>query len=294
MRIPTKSRSVSLFLTALLAGMMVLPAMSFAAQPTVNLGTTAGFAILAGETITNTGATTVNGDIGLAPGTDFPGQADITLNGALHLADAVALQAQNDLVIAYADAAGRTPVTRIETELGGKTLLPGVYDSESTTFEINGTLTLDAQGDPDAVFIFKMGKTLVAMSGSNVNLINGARFCRVFWQVGSSATLGTGAHFVGHILADVSITLDKGATVQGQLLAKSGSVVLNNNTITNGFCSNVLASGTTTPTATPRTTVAGGKLPNTATPWYNILVAGSVLAFAGAFGLVKSARKMHE
>ena len=165
-----------LLLALLLVAMMAVPAMSMAAQPTVNLGTTSSFAVLAGETITNTGSTTISGDaggnVGLHPGTAFPGQAGVTLSGAVHLADAVALQAKNDLVTAYDDAAGRTPVTSIATELGGRTLTPGVYDSAAGTFGITGTLTLDAQGDPNGVFIFKTTSTLITASGSRVNLIN--------------------------------------------------------------------------------------------------------------------------
>ena len=229
---------------------LAVPAKSKAAQPTVNLGTTSSFAVLAGETITNTGPTTINGDVGLHPGTAFTGQASVTINGAVHLTDAVALQAKNDLVTAYNDAAGRTPVTQIPTELGGTTLIPGTYASAAGTFQITGTLTLDAQGDPDGVFVFQTDSTLITASGSNVSLINSARFCRVFWKVGSSATLGTNSHFVGHIFALTSITATTGATVEGQLLARNGAVTLDTNTITNGFCAD-------TPDATATLRVEG-------------------------------------
>src|SRR5450756_2346996 len=240
MKTLNRMRHTPLLLALLLVAMMAVPAMSMAAQPTVNLGTTSSFAVLAGETITNTGSTTISGDaggnVGLHPGTAFPGQAGVTLSGAVHLADAVALQAKNDLVTAYDDAAGRTPVTTIATELGGRTLTPGVYDSESGTFQITGTLTLDAQGDPNGVFIFKTTSTLITASGSSVSLIGSARYCRIFWKVGSSATLGTNSHFVGHIFALTSIAAQTGATVQGQLLARNGEVTLDTNTITNGIC----------------------------------------------------------
>src|SRR5665811_1338785 len=233
MKTLNQMRHMPLLLPLLLVAMMAVPTMSMAAQPPVNLGTTSSFAVLAGETITNTGPTTINGDVGLHPGTAFTGRTSVTVNGAVHLADAVALQAKSDLVTAYNDAAGRTPVTTIVTELGGRILTPGVY--ASGTFGITGTLTLDAQGDPNAVFIFKTGSTLITASGSSVNLINGARFCRVFWKVGSSATLGTNSHFVGHIFALASITATTGATVEGQLLARNGAVTLDTNTITNGL-----------------------------------------------------------
>ncbi|NLB52725.1 MAG: DUF3494 domain-containing protein [Syntrophomonadaceae bacterium] len=242
-----KIRFVSLMVTIILTVMMAFPTMITAAQPTVDLGSTENFAVLAGSAITNTGTTTINGDVGLspAPTTAYTPGASLTLNGALHLTDAVADQAQSDLITAYNDAAGRTPVTTIPTELGGTTLIPGVYDSADGTFEITGTLTLDAQGDPDGVFVFKTESTLITASNSSINPINGARFCRIFWQVGSSATLGTDSDFVGHIFALQSITANNSATVQGQFLARNGAVTLNTNTITNGFCETPQAPPTT-------------------------------------------------
>jgi hypothetical protein len=144
-------------------------------------------------------------------------------------------------------------------------LKPGVYDSESGTFQITGTLTLDAQGDPDGVFVFLTESTLITAPDSSVALLNSARFCRIFWQVGSSATLGTNSHFVGHIFAMQSIAAQNGATVQGQLLARNGAITLERNTITNGLCA----------------TVSGGELPTTATPWYNLLLAGVGLLIVG-------------
>ena len=245
MKTLNKMRFIALLLTLLLAVMMAVPTMSMAAQPTVNLRTTSSFAVLAGTTITNTGPTTISGsspegggDVGLYPGSAFPGQADVTLSGTgtVHINDTVAIKATTDLEAAYDDAAGRTPVTTIPTELGGTTLKPGTYDSADGTFQITGTLTLDAQDDPDGVFVFKTASTLITAAGSNVNIINGARYCRVFWKVGSSATLGTNSHFVGHIFALTSIAAQTGATVQGQLLARNGAVTLDTNTITNGIC----------------------------------------------------------
>jgi len=216
-----KMKFISILLILSLGVIIAVPTVSMAAQPTVNLGSTSGFAVLAGSTITNTGTTIINGsvgaDVGLYPGTVFSGRASVSPIGAVHLADAIAIKAKDDLVIAYDDAAGRTPVTRISSELGGTTLTPGTYDSADGTFQITGNLTLDAKGDPDGVFVFKTASTLITASGSNVNLINSARFCRTFWKVGSSATLGTNSHFVGHIFALASITATTGATVQGQL-----------------------------------------------------------------------------
>src|SRR5665647_2644044 len=182
MKTLSKTRLMPLLLTLLLVVMMAvsaMPAVSMAAQPAVDLGTTESFAVLAGSAITNTGPTTINGDVGMHPGTAFTGQANVTMNGALHLTDAVASGAKDDLVTAYNDAAGRTPVTRISTELGGTTLTPGTYDSASGTFGITGTLTLDAQGDPDGIFVFKTASTLITASASSVSLINGAQSCHV-------------------------------------------------------------------------------------------------------------------
>ncbi len=254
MKIHNKIGFISLLRTLFLVVIIAVPTMSMAAttQPTVELGTTSTYAVLAGSTITNTGATIINGDaggnVGLSPGTSFTGQAAATISGVVNLANAAAVLAKNDLVIAFNDANGRSPVTRIPTELGETTLTPGTYDSADGTFQISGTLTLDAQGDPDGVFIFKTASTLITASGSNVTLINSARYCRTFWPVGSSATLGTNSHFVGHILAMDSITVTTGATVQGQLMARNGAVTLDTNTITNGICA-------TTPTTPAITTL---------------------------------------
>jgi uncharacterized repeat protein (TIGR01451 family) len=234
---------VALALPIAMLVMMTIPSTTMAAQPTVGLGTAASFAVLAGSGITNTGPTTINGDAGGDVGSDptgtFTGEADVTLTGTVHLADAVAAQAKADLVTAYNDAAGRGPVTTIPADLGGQLLYPGVYDTASGAFSITGTLTLDAQGDPDGVFIFKTASTLITASNSDIDLLNGARYCRTFWQVGSSATLGTDSHFVGHIFALTDITANTGASVQGQLLARNGAVTLDTNTITNGFCATI-------------------------------------------------------
>lgn len=282
-----KKRSSRLIVIAVLLVAMAIPVVSYAAQATVNLGTTSTFAVLAGTTITNTGPTVINGtaggDVGLYAGPSFTGQDEATISGAVHLADAVAGVAKDDLVTAYNDAAGRTPVTTIPTELGGTTLKPGVYDSESGTFEITGTLTLDAEGDPDGVFIFLTDSTLVTMPNSMIDLLNSARFCRIFWQVGTSATLGTNSHFVGHIFAMESIDAQKGATIQGQLLARTGAVTLNNNTITNGLCTTIQTS-----------TITGGTLPATTTPWYNILLIGVSLIVVGGVSWSFSRRNEYD
>ncbi len=238
-----KAQFIPVLLALLLVIALAVPAMpseGIAAQSTVNLGTASSFGVLAGSEITNTGTTWIGGsaggDVGLHPGTAFTGSEDVTIeNGDIYIDDAVAEQAKVDLVTAYNDAAGRESDETIAADLGGRTLTPGVYTSASS-IGITGTLTLDAQGDPNAVFIFQAGSTLTTASDSEIVLINDAQPCRVFWQVGSSATLGTNSNFVGHILAMESITVTTGAEVQGQLLARNGAVTLDTNIITNDFC----------------------------------------------------------
>jgi Ice-binding-like len=190
--------------------------------------------------VTNTGPSTVNGDLGVTPGAAITGFPPGTVNGTVHAADAVALQAQSDLTTAYNDAAGRTPPAAVPADLGGLTLTGGVYKSASA-LGLTGALTLDAQGDPNTVFIFQAASTLITASASHVNLINGAQPCNVFWQVGSSATLGTSSVFVGNILALTSVSMNNAVTVQGRALARNGSVTMINDTLTVGRC----APGTT-------------------------------------------------
>ncbi|WP_440074389.1 ice-binding family protein, partial [Streptosporangium sp. OZ121] len=198
----------------------------------MGLGTAGAFAVLAGSTVTNTGATVVTGGLGLSPGTAVTGFPPGTVNGAIHAADAVAAQAKVDLVAAYNDAASRTPSATVGTELGGTTVTPGVYTSAAGTFGITGTLTLDAQGDSGAVFVFQAASTLITASASTVVLTGGAQARNVFWQVGSSATLGTGSSLAGNVLALTSITVTTGVSVNGRVLARNGAVTLDTDTIT--------------------------------------------------------------
>jgi hypothetical protein len=219
-----------------------------AAQAPIGLGTAGGFAVLAGSGITNTGATTITGNVGTFPTPSETGFGSVTLAGANHVGDAVTQQAKTDLTTAYGTAAGAGPATAVPTELGGRTLTPGVYGGP--TLAVTGTLTLDTLGNPDAVFVFQASSTLITASNSAVTVLNGATACNVFWQVGSSATLGTGSHLIGSVLALTSITATTGATVDGRLLARNGAVTLDHNTITAETCA-----ATTTATTAP---VAGG------------------------------------
>jgi hypothetical protein len=212
------------------AALIGMPSVASAAT-SVPLGTAANFAVLAGSTITNTGATTINGDLGLSPGTSVTGFPPGTVNGTEDIADAAALQAQNDLTTAYNNAAAQPVTATIPTELGGTTETPDVYNSAAGTFGITGTLTLDAQGNSNAVFIFQAASTLITASASNVVLVNGAQASNVFWVVGSSATLGTNSTLQGNILALTSITVTTGTTIDGRALARNGAVTLDTNTI---------------------------------------------------------------
>ncbi len=209
------------------------------AATSVGLGTANSFAVLAGAGITNTGPSVINGDMGTSPTpavTGFGGAPNGTVNGETHQADALAAQAQADLTTAYDDAAGQGPVNTLATELGGQTLTPGVYNSEAGTFGITGALTLNGLGNPDSVFIFKMASTLISASASQVLMVNGAQPCHVFWQVGSSATLGTSSAFAGNILALESISLNSGVTVSGRLFARNASVTLIDDVVTRADC----------------------------------------------------------
>jgi Ice-binding-like/Bacterial Ig-like domain (group 3) len=218
-----------------LVGVVGVPIAAAATAP-ISLASAADYAVLAASTVTNTGATTITGDLGLSPGTSVTGFPPGQVTGTSHVADAAAAQAASDLTAAYGDAAGRPVTATVPVELGGTTKTPGVYASPAGTFGITGTLTLDAQGDPGAIFIFKAASTLITASSSGVNLINGARACNVFWQVGSSATLGTYSIIRGNVMALASVTVTTGVTVDGRVLARSAAVTLDTDTITRPTC----------------------------------------------------------
>ncbi|MEO8717220.1 MAG: ice-binding family protein [Burkholderiales bacterium] len=219
------------------------------------LGTDESFAVLGGSTVTNTGTSVITGNLGVSPGTAITGFPPGIVTGETHSADAVALQAQTDTTAAYLDLADRTCTRDLtDQELGGQSLVPGVYCFSSSA-QLTGKLTL--VGDPDAVWVFKTGSTLTTASDSSVE---GASGCNVFWQIGSSATLGTRTRFVGNILALTSITLNTGASVSGRVLARNGAVTLDTNTITRPLCSVPATSvpPTISKTFSPGTINAGG------------------------------------
>ena len=232
---------------------LTLARASGAAATAVPLGAAGSFAVLAGAGVTNTGPTTVNGDVGTFPTTTVTGAGSMTINGTNHAGDGVTQQAQTDLVTAYNNAAAQGPTNPIVADLGGQSLSPGVYNSASS-IGLTGALTLNAGGDPNAVFVFQAGSALTTASASSVVLVNGAQSCNVFWQIGSSATLGTGSTFRGTVIALQSITVTTGVTVDGRVLARNGAVTLDTDTISRSGCATPAA--TTAATTTAATTTA--------------------------------------
>jgi len=205
----------------------------------VDLGAASPFQVFAQATITNAGLTTINGDLGLTPpGVSVTGFPPGTVNGTIQIDTPPAAAALASLMTAYADAAGRPGPTIVGDNLAGQVLTPGLYTSAATSFQItSGNLTLDAQGDANAVWIFQMPASTLTLTAPtcNVTLINGAQFSNVFWQVGSSATIGGGCVIEGNILANTSITLVSGATVHGRALGgdvtATGAVTLDTNSV---------------------------------------------------------------
>ncbi len=279
--------AVALTAIALLA----TPSLALAAtQP--NLGTADSFAVLAGSAVTNTGPTVVTGDLGVSPGTAVTGFPPGTVVGAQHSADAVALQAKTDLVTAYNDAAGQTPfVDKTGQDLGGQNLTPGIYRFSSSA-QLTGTLTLNGQGNSNGVFIFQIGSTLTTASDSSVVLINGASPCGIWWQVGSSATLGTGTNFQGNLLALTSITLTTRANIlPGRALARNGAVTLDTNRITKpANCTAPTPSPSATALPRPPVTGGGPAQPG-GFPWGLMLIGGVSSLGAIALGLRLRARR---
>ena len=205
----------------------------------VDLASANAFVVLAGATVTNVGPSVLNGDLGVSPGTALVGFGPpAVVNGATHATDAVAAKAQLDLTTAYDVAAGQ-PVSGANdltgTDLGNRTLKAGAYRFTSSA-QLTGPLTLDAEGNPNAQFVFEIASALTTASASSVVLLNGANPCNVYWQVGSSATLGTTTAFQGNLMALASISLNNGATVIGRVLARNGQVSLINNVLDSTGC----------------------------------------------------------
>jgi len=273
-----------------MAGLLVMAAGSAqAAATTVPLGTAGTYAILAGSGITNTGITTISGDVGSSPTaseTGFaacPGANCVTLTGANHTSpdpnDAVTQGAKGALTNAYNNAAGQTPGV-VLTELAGQTLVAGVYTSASGTFGMSGTLTLDGANNANSVFIFQTASTLITGGTGNINLIRGAQACNIFWQVGSAATLGAGSTLDGTVMAHDSISLGSGVTVIGRLLAGeqasgAGAVTLIHDTIIRPTCA-------ATPVVPPSASASATPKPSTAAASASAAAASKTAAAPGA------------
>jgi len=196
----------------------------------VSLGAAASFGVLAGQSVSNSGATTINADLGIWPGNTLTGAPTVT--GTTHLGDTTAQNAQGALTAAYNEAAGRAAGSTIAGDLGGLTLSPGVRKSTSTLEITSADVTLDGGGNPNAVFIFQIASSFTVDVGRSVILSNGAQPSNVFWQVGSSATLNTNCNVSGSIMALTTISMGTGATLNGRALARNGSVTLLANTVT--------------------------------------------------------------
>ncbi len=270
-----QKRSLSIKKTVILltcvAGIMLL---SFSLAPSgkavagssqsISLGTSGSYSVLAATAVTNTGNSVLSQDLGLtnSAASALTGFLPGLVNGTIEQGNAAATQAENDTITAYNNAAGQTPVTQVPANLGGTTLDAGVYATASGAFSLTGTLTLDGQGNPNGVFIFQTSSTLVTASASTIVLINSANPCNIYWQVGSSTTLGTGSSFQGTILALTSITANTSATIAGRLLAMNGAVTLDSNQITQPGClissstSSVTTTSSTTSTASANTTTS--------------------------------------
>ena len=217
-----KSKHLILSVVVALAGFLPQSKASL-----ITLRSAGSFAVLGGSTVTSTGNTVLNGDLGVSPGTAITGFDSATVNGAIHNDDTVAKLAQVDALSAYTTLAGETGGSDLSgQDLGNQTLTSGVYFFSSSA-ELTGTLTLSGTGD----FIFQIGSTLTTADSSKIILTDGAQACNVFWQVGTSATLGTGTSFNGSILAETSITFETGASMSGSALALTGAVTLDDNNI---------------------------------------------------------------
>jgi hypothetical protein len=274
--------------TILVLGLLLLLPLTLVNAATApSLGAAASFAVLAGTTVTNTGPSVITGDVGVSPGTAVTGfpPGIVVPPGAIHSADTQAGNAQTDLTIAYNALVGEATDFGVfgPTDLGGLTLVPGVY-TYSSTVSLTGVLTLN--GGANDVWVFQIGSTLTTISGSQVVLINGAKASNVFWQVGSSATIGTGSTFMGNILALTSISVTTGATVYGRVLARNGAVTLDTNIIGIEGISLAPLSDTNTVgdshTVTATVSVAGSGNPVVNTPVTFTVVLGPNALLSGS------------
>jgi len=280
-------RWATLSITIVSAGALVIAGASPASAAPIGLGDATSFSVLAGQTVTNTGPSVISGNVGVSPGsavTNFP--PGLVTAPASIFTEGAAAGPKAALTTAYNAALAGPATVLASSELGTQILLPGIYSSPDPFFQITGTLTLDGALDPNAVWIFRTASTLTTAGASVVFLDRAASACNVFWQIGSSATLGTTSTMVGTVMALTSITATTGANVTGRLLARNGAVTLDTNTITTPAAC-IEASSFSGPGGVPFPLLPASGLE---LPW----VAGSlslVAVLAGATGVVLAARR---
>jgi hypothetical protein len=260
---------------------LVLPLFALSLHASI-LNSANAFGVLGASTVTNTGPSVINGDLGVWPGTSITGFPPGTVNGGTHTTDAVAKQAQTAALTGYNYLAGLTrTATLTNQDLGGMTLDPGVYFF-ATSAQMTGQLTLDFQGLNNVLIVFQIYSTLTTASASSVVVINPGTNDQVYWQVGSSATLGTTTAFYGSIIADASVTLNTGATIDcGRAIALNAAVTMDTNTVNTGNCSSSFA---TTPEPATISLVSTGAIAAGATAWDSTFAG---LGLAGAFAAIR-------
>ena len=295
-RVPVaRRRRIGALLVAATMGVLLGTGISASAAivPTVQLATSANYAVLAGTTVTNTGNSVLDNSLGLWPGSSITGFPPglVLAPATTDTTNAAAQQAQSDLTAAYLDAAARPVDATISSQLANLQLIPGVYSGPSKSpLLLSGPLVLDGQGDRNAVFIFQTDSTLITESASTITLINGAQECNVFWQVGRSATLGTGSVFTGNILALTSIAVTTGVTIHGRALARNGEVTLDNDIFTKPTCEQA-ASPTTTSTSPSATVSVTDTLPATGRSIRASSAFALVAVVVGTAALIVARRK---
>lgn len=263
-----KARLATLAIAALVITTLTTTS-SNAAVVTISLGKASSYALIAGGGIINNGQSKINGELGISPLISFIDNGLLAVKGDYHFGDPGVIAAQADVTAAYNIAVSETPTVTVPVELGGQTLLPGIYTNVSG-FTINGTLNLDAQNNPNALFIIKSPVALTTGASSKINLLNGAQACNIFWQVATTSSLGAASDFKGNLLGKGAFTSAAGTSVQGRVLIGTGSITLNSTEITRPECKVVKM-----PTATNFGTGAGSYKSQYGNSTFNFVLKGT-------------------